>query len=511
MRKTRNGDQPPYAWLCGLLAVAADPENTFEWVGVLREVFAVADAELAARLYGGRRIAWDEPESYGGALGAALRVVRPFIETVDTEGVELGGWIEQLVAAVQMRARLQLIDAGGALEAELDRLLAHAAELGREGAGPREFLTGLLAALDDGRPAGKPAEDAVNLLTCHSAKGLEWPVVIPLGLWRGLVRRTETGLRVVRHAAETRVFFDAESLPEETKAARDREWRREQARLLYVTLTRARRQLVLPWNPAWAAECGVSFAELWGATELWEALPEVADHRVPGVADLKETAVQPTPTAAPVAVSPKEAAGALSVIAERLLPHQLAAQKDVARGARHESVQELPAPAGREDPVDYGVWWHETMEFLPWSGDEEAVARHGAEALAQAERLGFGGRGATEWRALMDSAHWCELRRPRWRKLTEVAVLAPWRDGAWVDGVIDLVAHDAVARELWVTDWKTNRRRAGESLAAWLDRLVGEYREQLAAYGRCLTQFFPECRARLWIYASGAGECREVL
>jgi ATP-dependent exoDNAse (exonuclease V) beta subunit len=39
MRRNRNGDNPVYAWLSGLLAVACDPENAFEWVGVLREIF----------------------------------------------------------------------------------------------------------------------------------------------------------------------------------------------------------------------------------------------------------------------------------------------------------------------------------------------------------------------------------------------------------------------------------------------------------------------------------------
>lgn len=513
MRKNRNGDQPPYAWLCGLLAVVADPENRFEWVGVLREIFAVPDAELAAQLHGGGGLAWDEPERYGGPLGGALGVLKPCIEQADAEGVELGAWTDELVRAAALRERLRLIDTGGVLEAELDRLLAQAAELGRAGAGPREFLRELLLRLDEGRPAGKPAEDAINLLTSHSAKGLEWPVVIPLGLWRGLIRRDETGLRLVSGAGGARVFFDRDSLPEETKLSREREWLREQARLLYVAFTRARRHLVLPWNPAWVGRRGVSFAQLWGATELWDRLPEIAGTEF-RIAERETTEGQASvgkeDAPPPAGLAQFGVQHPASLVAERLLPHQLAAHGDAARGARHESAQELPAPAGRDDPIDYGLWWHETMELLPWQGSVQEVEAHGVAALAAAEKLGFGPRAREEWRLWRDSALWRELRRERWRLRAELSVLAPLGEKAWVDGVIDLVAHDAAAGELLVIDWKTNRRRPGEDIRAWLARLVEEYRAQLGAYGGCLAQFFPGCRVRLGLYASGAGEWREA-
>lgn len=64
------------------------------------------------------------------------------------------------------------------------------------------------------------AEDAVDLLTFHAAKGREWPSVVLAGV--------ETGL--VPHGSAT------------TAAQRD-----EEARLLYVACTRAREQLIITW------------------------------------------------------------------------------------------------------------------------------------------------------------------------------------------------------------------------------------------------------------------------
>ncbi|HKN40432.1 MAG TPA: ATP-dependent DNA helicase UvrD2 [Acidimicrobiia bacterium] len=73
---------------------------------------------------------------------------------------------------------------------------------------------------DTPEPPGTTAADAVELLTFHKAKGLEWPVVFVTGLERGLVP--------IAYA--------------ETPAALA-----EERRLLYVALTRAERELHLSW------------------------------------------------------------------------------------------------------------------------------------------------------------------------------------------------------------------------------------------------------------------------
>jgi ATP-dependent helicase/nuclease subunit A len=88
------------------------------------------------------------------------------------------------------------------------------------------------------------AMDAVNLMTVHAAKGLEFPVVFVVNLARGTGGFRDP-IRVVSGAGDAGVSVavgDFRSDADEDAAAKDAE---ESKRLLYVALTRARDRLYL--------------------------------------------------------------------------------------------------------------------------------------------------------------------------------------------------------------------------------------------------------------------------
>jgi ATP-dependent helicase/nuclease subunit A len=98
-------------------------------------------------------------------------------------------------------------------------------------------------ALGDEANAVIDAFDAVNLMTVHAAKGLEFPVVFVVDLGRG-VGGPRPPIRALAgsHGEPCVAVGDFESEADEDAAARDRE---ETKRLLYVALTRARDRLYL--------------------------------------------------------------------------------------------------------------------------------------------------------------------------------------------------------------------------------------------------------------------------
>ena len=104
-----------------------------------------------------------------------------------------------------------------------------------------EFLDDL--AVGDESNAVIDALDAVNLMTVHAAKGLEFPIVFVVNMNRG-TGGPRAPIRVMVDGYDTPsvAIGDFESEADEDATARDRE---ETKRLLYVALTRARDRLYL--------------------------------------------------------------------------------------------------------------------------------------------------------------------------------------------------------------------------------------------------------------------------
>ncbi len=176
--------------------------------------------------------------------------------------MELTRFLEAVRAETGFETLLRAAGNGTAHAAALAKFLdlARACE---EERGPS--LHGFLArieALDragsvDAVPVSSEEDDAVAVLTMHHAKGLEFPiVVIPELEWPGNRDALGSRIRLGREWAGVR-HLDREAWVRRDSAARrvlermqNEAERAEEARILYVALTRARERLILVGTPA---------------------------------------------------------------------------------------------------------------------------------------------------------------------------------------------------------------------------------------------------------------------
>jgi len=138
--------------------------------------------------------------------------------------------------------------------------------------GLRALAQGMSAAWSDEAraPEGRPdaQEEAVALYTMHAAKGLEWPVVVPINTMTQ-VRAADSTVtdRATGHIYCPVFGVNPAGLDQARQAEQD-ELERERVRLWYVAATRARELLVLPRldvapkSSAWIALPQFPLAEL---------------------------------------------------------------------------------------------------------------------------------------------------------------------------------------------------------------------------------------------------------
>ena len=217
------------AWL--RLTVNRDDDGSFERALTTppRGVGATSLERLRALAREHGLSLWKAAKAGPAALGRTAGALAQFLDAIDlldgqTRTLPLAARMEKIIDASRLKEHYQK-DKGEQAEARLENLdeLVNAAKSFErpegldEGSDPvLEFLTH--AALEAGEGQASQGEDAVQLMTLHAAKGLEFPVVFLVGLENGL--------------------FPSMRAVEEGNLEEER-------RLAYVGITRARQQLFI--------------------------------------------------------------------------------------------------------------------------------------------------------------------------------------------------------------------------------------------------------------------------
>ncbi|MCY3568532.1 MAG: UvrD-helicase domain-containing protein [Chloroflexi bacterium] len=359
--------------------------------------------------------------------------------------------------------------------------------------------------------------DAVRIMTIHAAKGLEFPIVVFLGL--NVLRRIESPTLLwhddnrpeVRfgNGLETQGFGALQELDKKL----DEE---EVVRRNYVGATRARDHLVLS---VYRREQGRTDAHA-----IAELLTEVPDRYRFRVHDMLPDRLDP-PDRSPSVEGESAADGdaqrtqwlerrreAVRRLAS--LPRESATGLARRAGAFEEHARTTP----NDEPDDELPPWRrgragtaigrathgvlQIVDLADWTTeeiDQDSAAQSAAESLNKRQVAEVG----RLVRTALDSATVREAVSANryWRELYAAVEV----DGVLLDGFIDLL-YETADGELVVVDYKTDALREGEAV----DAAVARYRLQTASYALMLEQALGRRVARCILLFLHPDEAREV-
>ena len=319
----------------------------------------------------------------------------------------------------------------------------------------------------------------VSLITMHSSKGLEWPVVIPINTATGVVSRAASAVDAVTGALHMSVFKHHPNGTAEAIEAEKAEHARERHRIWYVAATRARELLVLP-KPS----CGVK-------TTWWMGMIEAGVHEVEA---LKMPLTSMSSAASIGGDDPgpdRQAFAAQAAVIKansrtikRLTPH-LAEGGD----APAEEILVMPGGGASGDvtsPVvrgsrERGLILHKLIEeVLTGEVDEDETALQARAAVLLTEVGTAAGKGpdpAEMARSVLRGLGVAEVVAMRDRLVPEVPVMASHEANGWEEvtiGVADALALDDEGRASLVLDWKSDVAPTAET--------ISDYRHQVRSY-----------------------------
>jgi len=273
---------PERSWPAALLHVLLNPWDRFELLGLLRELFAVSDVELADAQADNEPFTFWSRSGLSPRLAAALGLLRDLHAAAPPAGGRsLGQYVDFVLDATALAARLEAI---GQRAGALPRLRLEALRAEIAGVPLRAWVAQLVRNLRRPAPQISSVDDEIPLLTCQKAKGLEWPVVIPLGLARSIKQPGGDYPRIEESAEEITVHISNVTVNKEDSVPRELARREELQRVFYVTLTRAKSLLILPDSLRLYKKAQDSFLELcrWegsGWEHLFEAPHSLASER----------------------------------------------------------------------------------------------------------------------------------------------------------------------------------------------------------------------------------------
>ncbi len=361
----------------------------------------------------------------------------------------------------------------------------------------------------------------VEVMTIHAAKGLEFDTVIVPGLQRYLPNYNRELLRWTRVAGAHGGMVLAPVKPDGGDPDPIYRWiellerrrvARERARLLYVAVTRAKRDLHILGN-ATAKERdgrlvldeprrGSMLRMLWGAVEtmFWETEPSAqipAGYKPAPPQKLRRLPLEWRPPRTQL-VTPAATADLVDIEGERPVFDWVSQVSRHVGTLVHRELDRLCRPGVHASPPLLSSARARLMAELAELGVPPD------RCAAACERV----MAAMEHTLADERGRWLLGIDGRIREAASELAISGVVDGQILEGIIDRTFLDE-SGERWIVDFKTSTHEGG-GLDAFLDEEVIRYRPQLERYARLMRAYRPDEPVRAALYFPALRQWREV-
>jgi ATP-dependent exoDNAse (exonuclease V) beta subunit len=464
-------------FLRAILHLMLYPFDRFELVGFLRELFPVSDRELS--LVARTRpsvltILIPPPKDIPQNLFNALKLLHE--AWILSRKKSMPEAIMFFVDHIQMTERIAALAEvyGEKLVAQWESELLNAISIS---VGERT-LAAVIAKLDQSAADVVVEHGALQLMTLHKAKGLEWPIVVLPFLYR--LNKDSSPVYPVLEKNE----MNGTQTGLSWKHDRDFERLRKNEnfeRLLYVGLTRAKEELILVDDSSLYEEVQGSAAERMKITfgaplyQAFSQLPEPILKAEVVESEIIEVDVSNLKT------SPRKSKPVIN-------PSSL--------------VLDLPlVEQGIDGGVVYGDWWHALWydDLFIRKQKPEDVEELKKQLLKKASLSVYAKRATDELNKLFESWVWATLFSAEVKKIeirTEVPFLAELEDKI-LEGRIDLLC---LGQQNIIIDWKTDQQPP--------EVLAQAYAPQMMAYKESF-QLLLKQPVQVWLYNTVYGNVVE--
>lgn len=483
------GDDPTFAWITALLTVIASPTNSFELVGVLREIFGYCDDSIAHYIHDQKKktqlhpINLLTPSTDAHPIAQTLRTLSHLRKEVLE--LSLAECIPFLFEFLHLKDRLVVCNCSlCAIQNSLHSLSLQATCAETEGLTLAQFAHKLKKQFYCILPEATPKENHIQLFSAHKAKGLEWKLVVVPFLFRP-IRFPSPSYPQLFEQTHLSAHLAITDHPHKKKwqEALDQVRLAELERLLYVTLTRAQNNLLFIDDSALfpnAKSSTPSFASLLQCLpeqpnySYWQSIPNLTISKDRPILSPTPSSVK-NPPSSPLPFSLSKAQGASAPFLKKLTPSSL---------TNYKAKQQYSLP--QQDGLPYGQWWHKLFESFPWAQPQASWSAYLKQSLYSIQSELFYQRAKQEIDLFLSAKLFKQLVADPCLVIHSELPCHFLKKAHAFEGYIDLLVFSPKLQSFLLVDWKTDSISDENELPC----LIETYQPQLLAYKDAVCQAY---------------------